>query len=73
MSHFCERSRARLNCLMHGHRDLSGPPVYAEILPGGATDKELHYCGACGGPVWVTVSHQVSRPPTWASTGLTNL
>ncbi|MGH7135263.1 MAG: hypothetical protein ACREHD_05945 [Pirellulales bacterium] len=72
MNRLCERSRQRLNCLIHGHRDLSGPPVYAEITPGGASEKELHYCGACGGPVWAAVPHQAMGPPTWASTGLTN-
>ena len=72
MSHLCERSRERLGCLLHGHRDLSRAAAYSEVLPGGLSDNELHYCGACGGPVWVAMPHQRSGPMTWASTGLRN-
>lgn len=43
----------RLDCFIHGHRELAPADAFAEELPDLDQDKELHYCGACGSPVWV--------------------
>lgn len=69
MTRRCERLRERLDCLIHGHRNLSRAPAYAEALSG-PTDKELHYCGECGSPVWVPVPHD-TQVRTWSGSGLT--
>lgn len=66
--HYWDRSRRRLDCLIHGHRDIARAAAYGEILPG-RTAKELHYCGSCGGPVWVE-SRAPQAPRDWAVTGL---
>lgn len=42
-----------LRCLLFGHCDLAPTDAYAEWLPDSNDELELHYCGACGGPVWV--------------------
>ncbi|HET6882339.1 MAG TPA: hypothetical protein VFI31_19395 [Pirellulales bacterium] len=68
MTRRCTRLRERLDCLFHGHRDLSRAPAYGEVLAGLA-DKELHYCGACGGPVWLPASHEPHGPRTWSAAG----
>lgn len=65
MTRRCERLRERLDCLVHGHR-LSGAAVYSGVVPGGQRDKELHYCEACGTPVWVTLPHEAPRSRRWA-------
>lgn len=54
MSRRCQRLRERIACLIHGHRDLTPAAAYGEILTG-AADQELHYCGACGSPVWISI------------------
>ena len=66
-----ERLRERVDCLVHGHRDVARAPAYAEALSG-PTDKELRYCGACGAPVWLPVPHEADWPRTWAAAGLPN-
>ena len=71
MARIWERCREWLKCSLHGHRGLSRAPAYAEVLAG-ATDKELHYCGACGGPAWVSVPHEARGKRTWAGSGLGN-
>lgn len=68
----CERIHERLLCMAHGHRDVPAAPAYAEMADG-AVDKSLHYCAACGGPVWESAPHAVRQPRTWAATGLKNL
>ncbi|HQU46330.1 MAG TPA: hypothetical protein PK867_26220, partial [Pirellulales bacterium] len=57
----------RLRCLLRGHRDLAPADAYAEELPDRDEELELHYCGACGSPVWVKKprSHVA---PHWTST-----
>lgn len=45
--------RERLKCSMRGHRDLAPADAFGEELPDRDEEKELHYCGACGSPVWV--------------------
>jgi hypothetical protein len=35
-----------------------------------APDKGLHYCGACGCPVWVSIPHDLRPPQDWTDTGL---
>jgi hypothetical protein len=69
MSRHFERLRERVDCLIHGHRDLSRAPAYGVILSG-STEKELRYCSACGSPVWVAVSPDQRLPPSWSGTGL---
>ena len=69
MSRRCQRLRERIACLIHGHHDLTPAAAYGEVLPGTA-DRELHYCGACGSPVWVTIPRDQHRPPIWSDTGL---
>lgn len=68
MTRYCERSRRRLDCLVHGHRDVTRAAAYGGVFPGQSA-QELHYCGSCGGPVWVS-SPPPNRPATWDSTGL---
>lgn len=65
---YWDRSRRRLDCLIHGHRDVASAAAYGELPPGHAA-KELHYCGSCGGPVWVEASG-TRAPRDWATTGL---
>ncbi len=43
----------RLVCLVRGHRDLSRADEYGAIFRDG-TLHELHHCGYCGRPVWIT-------------------
>lgn len=69
MSRRCQRLRERIACLIHGHRDLAPAAAYGEIVPGTA-DQELHYCGACGSPVWVAIPHDQHRRQSWRATGL---
>ena len=69
MSRRCQRLRERIECIIHGHRDLTPAAAYGEILTG-ADDKELHYCGACGSAVWVTTPRNQHRPRSWSDTGL---
>lgn len=52
------RFRDRLDCFIHGHRDLAQADAFAEELPDLDQDKGLHYCGACGSPVWVAHRHR---------------
>lgn len=72
MSRLWDRSRARIECLFHGHRGLSRAPAYGEVSSAVGGEKELHYCGECGGPAWISKPHRASGPQTWGSTGLTN-
>ena len=69
MNRYCERLRERLSCLIHGHRDLSPAPAYAMKLSDESA-KGLHYCGACGSPVWVPIAHDSRPPQDWTNTGL---
>ena len=56
---FLGRFRSRLTCWFRGHRDLAPADAYGEELPDRDEEKELHYCGACGSPVWI--SHRRSH------------
>jgi hypothetical protein len=58
---FLGRLGDRLTCLFRGHHDLAPADAYGEELPECDEEKELHYCGACGSPVWV--SHRRSHEP----------
>lgn len=66
-----QRLRERLDCSIHGHRDLARAAAYAETRTG-SQDKELHYCGACGGPAWLPAPRDSKGPRSWAGTGLPN-
>jgi hypothetical protein len=68
MARLWERSRERMDCLLHGHRDLTRAAAYSETSAG--RDKELHYCGACGGAAWVSTPPKARRTRTWADMGL---
>ena len=63
------RGLARLQCLFKGHRDLARADAYGEELPERG-DYELHYCGNCGGPVWVKKAHQAPPTVQWKDCGL---
>lgn len=60
-----QRLRARIDCFLHGHRDLAPADAYGEELPERDEEKQLHYCGACGSPVWVT-RRRLHESPHWA-------
>lgn len=65
----CRRGIERLKCFFRGHRDVAPAVAYGEALPG-RDDQELHYCGACGSPVWVRKARQTPPGVTWFHCGL---
>ncbi len=65
----CQRGFQRLKCLFQGHRDVAPAETYGEELPG-KDDYELHYCAACGSPVWVRKPHHPPPTLTWLNSGL---
>lgn len=58
---FFRRFRDRLDCFIHGHRDLAPADAFGEELPDRGEDKDLHYCSACGSPVWLAHRHRQER------------
>lgn len=64
----CQRGLQRLSCLLRGHRDLAPAGTYAEVLEGNI-ERELHYCGSCGGPVWVSSARDHQPALRWDETG----
>lgn len=69
MNRYCERLCEILKCVIHGRHDLSSAPAYA-MKVSDAPDKELHYCRACGSPVWVSIPRDPRPPQDWTNTGL---
>jgi hypothetical protein len=51
-------------CYWYGHRDLLRTPSYAAVLADGRI-RELHFCLACGSPVWTEPRSTTERQLTW--------
>lgn len=66
---YFQRGLERLKCFFRGHRALAPGETYGEELPG-RDEKELHYCAACGAPVWIRKPHQSQPPVSWLGSGL---
>lgn len=68
---YFRRGKERLKCFVRGHRDVARADAYGEELPqDGKDDSELHYCAACGSPVWVKRLHREAHVSSWLNSGL---
>ncbi|HUY92564.1 MAG TPA: hypothetical protein VMV10_27745 [Pirellulales bacterium] len=66
---YFQRGLERLTCFFLGHRALAPAEAYGEEIPG-RDDQELHYCAACGAPVWVRKPHRPQPTVRWLDCGL---
>lgn len=60
----------RIDCCLHGHRDLTKFATYSSLLPDGQV-RDLHFCLACDSPVWIThppTDDTPDLPPDWLDT-----
>ncbi len=68
---YFRRGKERLKCLGRGHQDLARADAYGEEMPQDPeNDSELHYCAACGSPVWVKRLHREAHVSSWLNSGL---
>lgn len=68
---YFRRGKERLKCFIRGHRDVAHAEAYGEELAQHPEDDfELHYCAACGSPVWVKRLHREAYIFSWLNSGL---